>query len=363
MPTDNRTADTATRRLPLPEFLTCCRLLGSAPAPCPRMPRTPGLPLVDVRSPGEFRQGHIPGAVNLPLMSDEERSIVGTLYKQKGRDEAVFRGLGLVGPKLEFLARSTVELAGEGKEVAMYCSRGGMRSASMSWLFAQAGVSVTVLEGGYKAFRRHVLSLLEGERPGEILLRVLGGRTGSGKTEVLHCLADRGEQVIDLEGMARHRGSAFGALPNGAQPTCEHFTNRLALALDQCDATRPVWIEDESENIGTINQPKDFFRLLRSSPLVVLEIPRPLRLKRVLDEYGDISKERMGDALNRISKRLGGVAHKHAHALLDNGDLPALAEILLDYYDRAYDKQIHMRAAHATVRAQNTHEAVSLLLK
>ena len=331
------------------------------------MPRTPGLPLVDVRSPGEFRQGHIPGAINLPLLSDEERSIVGTLYKQEGRDAAVFRGLSLVGPKLEFLARRAVELAkeraGEEKKVAMYCSRGGMRSASMAWLFAQARVNVTVLEGGYKAFRRHVLALLEGEGPEELHLRVLGGRTGSGKTEVLHCLADQGEQVIDLEGMALHRGSAFGALPDGAQPSCEHFTNRLALALDQCDAIRPVWIEDESENIGTVNQPKGFFRLLRSSPLVVLEVPRSSRLKRVLDEYGDIPRERMDDALNRIRKRLGGEAHKRAHALLDSGDLPALAEILLEYYDRAYDKQIHMRVAHATVRAQNTHEAVSLLLE
>lgn len=363
-PSNSNSSHNCVQELPVPAFLAYCRLTGARDRPVACGPRASAVPLVDVRSPCEYMQGHIPGAVNLPLFSDEERALVGTLYREQGREEAFFRGLAIVGPKMEFFARRAREIAGTEREAALYCSRGGMRSGSLGWLFAQAGIRAHVLEGGYKAFRRHVLAFFEAMRASPFpRLLVLGGRTGSGKTEVLRLMAGRGIQVLDLEGMARHRGSAFGALNGVVQPSCEHFSNRLALALAQCDLSMPVWVEDESENIGSANQPEAFYRLLRSSPLAVLEVPRPLRLKRVLEEYGNQPKEEMEQALDRIKKRLGGLEHKRAHEFLDKGDLPSLAGILLDYYDKAYDKQIHKRAPFAEVHAESPDQAAERLIR
>lgn len=352
------------RKLPVAEFLDLCRLIGKGLSLRSSAIVSPAMPVVDVRSPGEYSQGHIPGACNLPLFSDEERAEVGTVYKQRGHEEAVFRGLAIVGPKMEDFARKARSIAGSGLEVAMYCSRGGMRSGSLSWLFAQAGVRVHLLEGGYKAFRQYALSFLEGlgkAQPYSLL--VLGGRTGSGKTDVLRRMAFLGAQVLDLEGMACHRGSAFGSVKDKDQPSCEHFSNQLALALSRFDPALPVWVEDESENIGLVNQPKAFYHLLRASALVVLDVPRHLRQKRVLEEYGDIPNHEMSQALDRIHKRLGGLAHKQAHEFLDKGDLSSLACVLLDYYDRAYDKQIRSREPVAVVHAERASTAAKRLVE
>lgn len=354
-----------TEKLAVHRFLEYCTLSGACEGCRCCGPRAPSIPLVDVRSPGEYQQGHIPGAINLPLFSDIERAEVGTVYRHQGADAAILLGLRIVGPKMEGLALRAREIAGPGREAAMYCSRGGMRSGSMAWLFGMAGVRCHVLEGGYKAFRRYVLSFLAEDVAGHARYRllVLGGGTGSGKTETLHGLAALGAQVLDLEGMARHRGSAFGAVPGEDQPSYEHFENRVAVALAQCDPARPVWVEDESENIGSINQPRPFYGLLRQSSLVVLDVPRERRLERVLAEYSDLPREYMEQAVDRIRKRLGGQEHKRAHAALAEGDLPTLAEILLDYYDRAYNKQILARPVTARVEAVDAEQAVKLLLE
>lgn len=322
------------------------------------LPLPPRLPLLDVRSPAEYARGHIPGAVNLPLFSDAERAQVGALYKSQGRDAAVLHGLALSGPRLAALAREAFALAGPGRELALYCSRGGMRSASFAWLCSLAGLRARVLQGGYKAFRRHVLHVLQKPQP----LWVLGGKTGAGKTEALHRLAAMGARVIDLEGLARHRGSAFGAHADAEQPSCGHLENCLAVALGQCGPAHPVWVEDECENLGTVNLPQVFFRQLRASPLVALEAPEQARLARVLDEYGGIPAKRMGECLDRIKKRLGGLAHKQAQACLAAGDLAGLARILLDYYDRAYAKQLVNRPPVTVVQAAGPDEAVRALL-
>lgn len=363
MPSNNDAGVAPPDSLCIEDFLRRCGLSGRRKKPADAGQKAPALALIDVRSPGEFRQGHMPGAVNLPLFSDEERAVVGTLYKRQGRNEAVFTGLGLVGPKMELLARKASEIAGPEQEVCLYCSRGGMRSRSMGWLFSQAGVRAHLLQGGYKTFRRHVLAFIEEICAADSLrLIALGGRTGSGKTEVLRLMASRGAQVIDLEGMARHRGSAFGGLPNTAQPTCEHFSNLLALALARCDQELPVWVEDESENIGTVNLPAPFYRKLRASALALLETPDSQRLERVLKDYGDMPRVEMGEALDRISKRLGGLEHKKARELLAAGDLRSLAALLLGYYDRAYDKQLHKRSPEAVVRAESPEQAAERLM-
>lgn len=330
---------------------------GVPPRPGPHTP----LPLIDVRSPGEFARGHIPGAENIPLFSDVERAEVGTLYKRQGYDAAVLQGLAFVGPKLESLARQVLALCGRdgenGPEAALYCERGGMRSGSVAWLLQTAGCAAHILEGGYRRFRRYVLDLFE--KPHN--LRVLGGSTGSGKTEALHCMAREGVRIVDIEGLARHRGSAFGWLPDCPQPSQEHFENLLAMALDSRDPEIPIWVEDECENLGRINLPKPLYRQLRAAPLVLLEVPDAARLARVLEEYGHMPPEEMGQCLDRIRKRLGGLAHKQAHACLAQKDLAGLARILLDYYDRAYAKQLNGRRTLAVVRAASAQAAAPLL--
>ena len=322
-------------------------------------PHPPLLPLLDARSPLEFSQGHIPGALSLPLFSDEERASVGTLYKEQGHETAVLHGLACVGPRLEALARRLLEAAGPGRELAVYCSRGGMRSASLAWLCGPLGVQAHVLDGGYKTFRRYVLQYCEAP----CALLVLGGRTGSGKTEALHRMAGLGAQVVDLEGLARHRGSAFGYLADSPQPTCEQFENSLAVALGQCDPAAPVWVEDECENLGSVNLPRPFFRQVRDAPVLVLQVPEEARLARVLVEYGDMPPEEMATCLDRIQKRLGGLQHKTGRACIENGDLPGLAAILLGYYDKAYEKQLRDRRLIALAEAESAEAAAPLLLR
>ena len=322
-------------------------------------PHPPRLPLLDARSPAEFAQGHIPGAASFPLFSDEERASVGTLYKREGREPAMLSGLALVGPRLEDMGRRLLETAGTGKELAVYCSRGGMRSGSIAWLCGTLGIRAHVLDGGYKAFRRRVLLSFEEHYN----LLVLGGKTGSGKTDVLHRMAGLGVLVVDLEGLARHRGSAFGAVPDMPQPTSEHFENRLSVALGQCGGAAPIWVEDESENLGKVNVPRSFFKRLRGAPVFFLQTPADSRLERVLKEYGTLPKDEMADSLDRIKRRLGGLEHKRGHACLQAGDLSGLAAILLEYYDRAYAKQLNERPVAATVEARTVEEAAQRLLE
>lgn len=315
------------------------------------------MPLLDVRSPCEFAHSHLPGAVNFPLFSDEERARLGVVYKESGREEATRLGFAFVGPRLGGMAQQLSAIAGKNGSLALYCSRGGMRSSSVAWLCNMLGLRGMLLAGGYKAFRRHVLRSFETKRR----LLVLGGHTGAGKTVVLHRLAARGEQVIDLEGLAAHRGSAFGSWPDKGQPSTANFENLLSLALSATDPARPLWVEDESENLGTVNVPFAFFRQMREAPVVVLEVPRETRLARALSEYGRIERDRIALCLERIKKRLGGVAHKQASAHLAAGDMASLASLLLDYYDRAYDKQLARRPPAARVQAGTEEEAAGRL--
>lgn len=291
-----------------------------------------GLPIIDVRSPGEFTRGHIPGAVNLPLFSNEERAIVGTLYKQQGREAAMVEGLRLVGPKLADMAVQAKKLA-TGGGLGVHCWRGGERSASVAWLLEKAmGLQVVTLKQGYKAFRRHVLQGFG--KPWN--LNVLGGYTGTGKTDLLHLLATAGEQVIDLEGMAHHKGSAYGGIGEAPQPSTEHFENRLWSALDRMDPERPIWVEDESQLVGRAKIPDAFFARMRQAPLFFVERPREERVGRLVADYGELPKEELAAATLRIQKRLGPQNAKAALEALEQGDLRAVARITLQYYDKTY---------------------------
>lgn len=303
-------------------------------------------PLVDVRSPGEFDRGHIPGAVNLPLFSDGQRAEVGTTYKQVGRQEAVRLGLRLVGPRLDGLAGDLMALAqadGGSHPLRLLCWRGGMRSASVAWLASTLELPVELLEGGYKAYRRWVLELFERPWP----LRLLGGRTGSGKTELLLALAARGVAVVDLEGLAHHRGSSFGGLGLPPQPSTEHFENLLAASLQGHHGAPEIWLEAESAQVGRCRIPIALFRQMEQAPM--LEVARPLgeRLRRLVAEYGHQDPRALEEATRRIARRLGPQRTQAALAALGVGDWGAACAEMLDYYDRCYDHGLSHRSPGA----------------
>ncbi len=288
--------------------------------------------ILDVRTPAEFAAGHIPGACNLPLFTDQERAEVGTLYVRTGRDQAVLRGLEFVGPRMADMVRRAGELAA-GREIFVYCWRGGMRSGSVAWLLETAGLKVSLLEGGYKAWRRSFEVLLR-ENPWRFVM--LGGPTGCGKTELLHRIGALGCQVLDLEGLASHRGSAFGALGQRPQPTTEHFINLLNSAFRAFSSSRPVWCEGESLLVGHVFIPQMLYDLMRTGIVVGIDMESGERLDRLEVDYGDFPKEELAAAFGRISRRMGPEKVKLAQERLDGGDVRGAAALALDYYDKAY---------------------------
>lgn len=309
-------------------------------------------PVLDVRSPGEFAHAHIPGAYSLPLFTDEERKVVGTIYKQQSREQAIKAGLDYFGMKMRKVVedteaiiaghfRGTKDSENPFKTVLVHCWRGGMRSEAISWLLDLYGFKVYTLAGGYKAYRNHVLATFE--RP--LQMCMLGGYTGSGKTELLSILRGKGHRVIDLEDLAKHRGSAFGEM-NEPQPSQEQFENLLAGELHRLTAhttEEPIWIEDESQRIGHINLPGAFWRQMRQSPVFFLEVPFEERLKHILPEYSLNGLENLRNAILRIQKRLGGLDTKQALQFLEEGDMKSCFRILLIYYDRFYEKSLKNR--------------------
>jgi tRNA 2-selenouridine synthase len=288
-------------------------------------------PVIDVRSPSEFSTGHIPGAFNIPLFDDSERAEVGIKYKNEGRFNAIIKGLELTGPKMSVKLSEARSLANENK-LLVHCWRGGMRSEAMAWLFSLGDIETEILDGGYKSFRHHVLEFL-GEKRKYI---ILGGLTGSGKTELLRKIKSLGEQVIDLEGIACHKGSAFGSLGQPPQPTSEHFANILYTELVKTDPGRHVWLEDESKNIGTVFMPDQFWFNMQESPVIALLMDVKTRMPRLLKEYSTHSKEELLTSVMRISKRLGGDNTRDSVESIESGNFVDAIEITLNYYDKAY---------------------------
>ncbi|MEM8582660.1 MAG: tRNA 2-selenouridine(34) synthase MnmH [Bacteroidota bacterium] len=289
--------------------------------------------LLDVRSPGEYEQGHLFQAQSLPLFDDVERAEVGTLYKQDSPDAALLRGLEIAGSKMRHYVERARQIT-QGKPVTVHCWRGGQRSQSMGWLLERAGMDVQILEGGYKNFRRWQRRYLAESTHTFI---IIGGPTGAGKTRLLEALAEQGESVIDLEGLARHRGSSFGAIGQPeAQPTTEQFENELFARLYAIPPDQGVYLEDESRMIGTACIPDAIFDRMQSAPLIALEVSTDRRLQQLVEEYGQFPQDQLADAFTRITKRLGGQHVKSALESLQAGDLSKAAEIALVYYDKAY---------------------------
>ena len=302
--------------------------------------------ILDTRSPGEFGKGHIPGARIFPLFDDGERAVIGTLYKHQGQEVAVERGLELATPKMEgFLERSRAmyESQEELQPLIIHCWRGGMRSGAVAWLLESEGIPVVKLIGGYKAYRqwsRAELSSISN-------LRVMGGMTGVGKTTILHAMVAQGAQVLDLEGLADHLGSAFGNLDRHEQPTSEQFCNDCHHAVHGMDSTVPVWVEDESRVIGTVHIPEELFQIMSGAPLWEVQRTSEERVDELCRIYGEADREALKAAFLRIREKLGGAECQQAISALDKNDLRTAAGIGLSYYDHLY--------GHTLTRFQRDH--------
>jgi tRNA 2-selenouridine synthase len=313
--------------------------------------------ILDVRSPSEYAEGHIAGALSWPLFSDNERAEIGTLYKQRSRELAVDLGLEFIGPRMVEMARYARNLFEDQTDsdgnptrnsLLIHCWRGGMRSESVAWLVRTAGVPAVVLEGGYKAYR--AFARTQFDRP--INFAVLGGLTGSAKTEVIHELAKLpGESVIDLEGMARHFGSAFGNLEEHPQPTSKQFSNDLFAVLrdlnawgDRGERTRPIWIENESRSIGRVDMPEPIFSQMIRSNCYEMQRTNKDRVNHLVGMYGEINISLLATAFDKIAPKLGGDNAQEALAALKVGDLSTAAEIALVYYDKTYSHGLKKRS-------------------
>ncbi|MEP7163135.1 MAG: tRNA 2-selenouridine(34) synthase MnmH [Ferruginibacter sp.] len=308
-------------------------------------------PILDVRSPGEYVHAQIPGAYSLPLFTDEERKKIGTAYKQESREMAIKYGLDFFGVKMRPMVEEAEKIIKNYKPDAtsnpepqnsngllVHCWRGGMRSSAVAWLLNFYGFNIYLLEGGYKAYRNWVLQQFEKKYD----FNIVGGYTGSGKTELLKMLLQNGHAIIDLEGLANHKGSAFGALGQPPQPKQEMFENLLATALDQ-NRKRLFWLEDESQRIGSLNIPHSFWDTMRSKPVYFMDIPFEQRLDHICSGYGAIEKEFLINAIVRIKKRLGPLETKTAIGFLLDDDVKECFRILLSYYDKTYLKALQGR--------------------
>lgn len=298
---------------------------------------TPGI-ILDVRSPSEYAQGHIPSAISFPLFNDEERSQVGTCYKQQGRDRAVELGFAIAGPKSAHFIAAAKALAPD-RQVNIHCWRGGMRSGAIAWVLEMAGFRVATLAGGYKAFRQWGRSIAQ--TPRRVI--TLGGMTGTGKTAILAALFSQGEQILDLENLANHRGSSYGNLGLPAQPTPEQFENRVAIDWARLDPDRPVWIEAESRRIGACRVPDPIFSQMMESPILQVTRTQSERLAILVEIYGEIAVEELVVATERIRKKLGGLRTQQAIDLLRQSRFAEAFEIGLDYYDKAYLYDLNRR--------------------
>lgn len=304
------------------------------------------VPIIDVRSPKEYHQGHMATAHSLPLFTDEERAIIGTLYKQAGHDQAMEKGLEITGPKIHQMVLEAKSVA-PNKNLKVHCWRGGMRSGSVAWILNTMGFeNVYTLKGGYKKYRNWILSLFEKQYP----LTILGGKTGSAKTEILKILCQKNEPVIDLERLADHKGSAFGWIGEKDQPTNEQFENFLGEQLYQLKDQSHIWLEDESEHIGKIRLPHTLFSQLRKANVFFIDIPAHVRIPHLVKTYSHFGDEKLESSILKIQKRLGGLKTKNALEALAKKDYEQVAEIALYYYDKSYESGVNRRDKSHVIR-------------
>ena len=303
------------------------------------------IPVVDVRSPGEFQKGHIPGAHNIPIFDNEERARVGTTYVKIGKEPAIELGKVIAGEKTTYYLEAIAGVA-PGKQMLLHCWRGGMRSAKIAQFYADAGYRVFILEGGYKAYRGYIRKQFSTGR--QIFL--IGGYTGSGKTAILREISRMHQQVIDLEALACHKGSNFGHLGQKSQPTTEQFENDLYAQWARLDPSKPLWLEHESMSIGTVYLPETFRSAMLGGLLFFIDVPRADRISRLVNEYACFSKNELLEILEHLSVYMGSYQAHQAISALHNDDFEKVADLTLAYYDKLYENSLSRRPVRKMVK-------------
>lgn len=292
--------------------------------------------IVDVRSPGEYAEDHIPGAVNLPVLDDTQRAEVGTIYKQQTAFAAKRLGAGYISAAIARHLATHFADKPKAYRPFLYCWRGGMRSGSIAHVLSQVGWRVTVLDGGYKTYRERVLTELDAAPP-RFTFRIIAGATGSAKTRILHRLAERGEQVLDLEGLANHRGSLLGNV--GPQPSQKYFESLLIAAFDRLDPARTVWVEGESSRIGSAQVPPALWARMRASAGVEIVMPTAGRVQHLLTEYRHFveNPDTLRGLLAMLPQRVGKKQTAEWEAMIAAGEWEKfVASMLAVHYDPGY---------------------------
>jgi tRNA 2-selenouridine synthase len=299
--------------------------------------------VIDARSEAEFAEDHLPGAVNWPSLNDAERQAIGTEYKQVSPFEARKHGAVLVARNIaHHIEREVVGLSREWRPL-VYCWRGGQRSGALATVLDQIGFSVSVLEGGYRSFRRAVIADIE-TRPALLNLRVICGRTGTGKSRLLQALSAQGAQVLDLEGLACHRGSVLGLMPGLLQPSQKAFETVVWRVMRCFDESRTVFIEGESRTIGRLRLPESLLERLRTAPVVHLEMPLEARVELLLADYAHFVSDvdTFCDRMAALRELRGAATVERWQALARTGNLAAVVrELLVEHYDPIYQRSMH----------------------
>ena len=299
-------------------------------------------PIIDVRSPSEYLQGHWPGAINIPLFSDRQREAIGKSYKKESRLKAIFKGVQVTLPNtkklLEIILQTTTKKEAGNKSLRIYCWRGGMRSSAFAWLARTIGIKTYLLKGGYKNYRKWVLNKFETDLP----IRLIGGKTGTRKTDLLNYINHEKIYVIDLEGIANHRGSSFGSLGMERQPSSQQFENILAESLDKFHESNAIeiWLEAESSNLGKCRIPNNLYTQMKKAPILEIIKTKKERVKNLVRVYSQSSQNELKEAVNRISKRLGPQRTEEAIASIEKKEWSKACKAMLDYYDRCYEYEL-----------------------
>ncbi len=319
--------------------------------------------VVDARSPSEFADDHLPGAISAPVLDDAQRAIVGTVNAERGAFEAKRLGAAIVSRNIgELIDRLFADRDRHWRPL-VYCWRGGNRSGSLATVFARIGWRTAVIEGGYKAFRRQVIAELEAQ-PAALRFVVVGGRTGSAKSRLLERLADRGAQVVDLEALASHRGSVLGGLPGALQPSQKRFETMLWNRLRELDPARPVFVESESRKVGRVQVPEALIHAIRASRVAIVEAGVDARARFLLDEYEHFRADVPGLlALLDCLVPLHGAERISEWKALVEADrwLELVERLLVEHYDPSYDRSMRRNFGRLSeapvVRLEGTEDA------
>ncbi|MEZ5741085.1 MAG: tRNA 2-selenouridine(34) synthase MnmH [Burkholderiaceae bacterium] len=298
--------------------------------------------IIDARSPAEYALDHLPGAICLPVLSDDERARVGLLNREASAFEAHRLGAGLVSANIARHLQGPLADKPRDFRALVYCWRGGNRSGALATVMARVGWQVMLLEGGYKAWRKAMLDTLS-HRIGALSLIVLAGRTGTGKSRVLTRMGELGAQVLDLEALARHRGSVLGAIPGDAQPSQKHFETLLWSAIAGFETQRPVWVESESRKIGAVQVPHDLIVAMRASPCLTIDMPADMRCELLLDDYPHLVDDprHLLLQLERLQALHGQERLEHWRDQIAQGQFrPFVLDLLQSHYDPAYDRSM-----------------------